>query len=94
MLATGHPAAVPVVQRAAVRTGKRERATPDTDTANSVAEGCRITAAAAAEVPATGTAAVAAEPAVPGATSTEVDAARVEVRAATVPARVATATRC
>ncbi len=76
-----------------MRTGKREGATPDTDTANTVAEGCRITAAAAAEVPATGTVAAAAEAVVPGATSAEVDAARVAARAATMPARVATATR-
>jgi hypothetical protein len=91
MLATEDPAVTLVVQPAAVRTGKREGATPDTDTAITVAEGCRITAAAA-KVPATGTVAAAAEAVVPGATSAEVDTARVAARTATMPARAATAT--
>ncbi len=80
-------------QPAAVRTGKREGATPDTGTDILGAVGCRTTAAAAAEMPATGTEAATAEVAVPGATSAEVDAALAAARAATIPARAATATR-
>ncbi len=91
-VATEGPAAVPDVQPVAVRTGKREGATPDTDTAISGAVGRRITVAAA-EMLATGTEAATAEAAVPGATSAEVDAARGAARAATMPARAATATR-
>ncbi len=51
--------------------------------------GCRTTAAAAAEMPASGTEAATAEAAVPGATSPEVDAALVAARVATMPARAA-----
>ncbi len=69
MVATEGPAATPAVQLAAARTGKRETAIPVT--ASTVTEGCRITAAVAAEMQVAVAVAAAAEAAVPGATSAE-----------------------